>query len=341
MFEKQEQSASDGGIATQAGRDIVINMGISYTEARNIAEDVFKNNFYKLSEVAANEVDRRINYITDKIIKEFQESNPEGINKFKDPGFQVSLYEVQKSYAKTGDMNLADMLINMLIERSKHDERSYLQIVMDEAIAVVPKLTKDHLNIMTNIFTLWTLRSDYIYTCEDLVQFIKRMVEPFLFENRHSYFSYLVYLGCITNNFFSEDIKNIFFKKYQGLFQICSDIKDINMFIDSDLFISCGNNKYKIDAINHKILESKMCKSNIGEKDKKFLHDLFDKNFMDIKDIKNICMSLDPSIEKIYYLWEKTQICSFSLSPVGSAIAFTNFKKHIGEWQEDISKAIN
>ena len=342
MFEKQEQSANNGSIALQSGRDSIVYIGISYADAKNIAEDVFKNNFYKVSEIAANEVGKRLEYIINEIIKRFREYNPEGIVKFKEPGFQVALYEVQKAYAKTGDINLADMLVDMLIERSKHDERSYLQIVMDEAITVIPKLTTEHLNIMTNIFILWTLKNDNISTYKGFIKFIKSIIEPFLFDNRRSYFSYLVYLGCITSNFFSEDIKNIFFKKYQGLFQKCSDVKNIEKFNNLDLFILCNNtNKYKIKALNHKILEDKLCKGNIKENDKKFLHELFDKNFMDMNDIKNICMRLYPNIEKIYYLWERTPLCSFHLTPVGNAIAYTNIKKHFGTWEEDISKVIN
>ena len=331
MFERQEQSASDGGIATQAGRDIVINMGISYTEARNIAEDVFKNNFYKLSEVAANEVDRRINYITDKIIKEFQESNPEGINKFKDPGFQVSLYEVQKSYAKTGDMNLSDMLVDMLIERSKHDERSYIQIIMDEAITVIPKLTNEHLNVLSLYFIVYYIHENDIHDYNDFVLFIQKYIIPFFFDSKESYFTYLMYLGCGMYSIKRKDIREVFFRNYQGLFQNCFDIENIKQFENLNLFLRCKEfNKYKISVLNHNILDDKISKFNLIDNDKIYLKELFDRHFMNIDDIKNKCIKICPSIKKLFDLWDNTLLSAFYLTPVGKAIACANLKKTVG-----------
>lgn len=331
MFEKQEQSANDGSVAVQSGRDSIVYMGISYADAKNIAEDVFKSNFYKLSEIAANEVEKRLEYIINEIIKRFIEYNPEGIVKFKEPGFQVALYEVQKAYAKTGDMNLADMLVDMLIERSKHDERSYLQIVMDEAITVIPKLTNDHLNVLSLYFIVYYIHENNIHDYNDFVLFIHKYIIPFLFDGKESFFTYLMYLGCGMYSIKRKDIREVFFRSYQGLFQTCFDIEEIKQFENLNLFLRCEDfNKYKINVLNHNMLDNKLSEFNLIDDNNIYLKKLFDKHFMNIDDIKNKCIKICPSIKKLFDLWDGTLLSAFYLTPVGKAIACANLKKTVG-----------
>ena len=53
MIKDQEQTASDGSTAFQAGGDIVItSTGLTYTEVKEVALDVFRANFYQLSGIA-------------------------------------------------------------------------------------------------------------------------------------------------------------------------------------------------------------------------------------------------------------------------------------------------
>jgi hypothetical protein len=51
MSSHQGQHVQGQSVALQAGRDI--NVGLSYTEVKEIALDVYKSNFYQLSGIAA------------------------------------------------------------------------------------------------------------------------------------------------------------------------------------------------------------------------------------------------------------------------------------------------
>jgi hypothetical protein len=59
----------------------------------------------------------------------------------------------KKEYAKTGDVDLKEQLLDLLIQRIDSDERSLKQVVLDEAIILLPKLTKDQINLLTLLFS--------------------------------------------------------------------------------------------------------------------------------------------------------------------------------------------
>jgi hypothetical protein len=49
LSKAQEQNASDGSTAIQAGGNVtLIKAGLTYNEVRDVALDVFQANFYKL-----------------------------------------------------------------------------------------------------------------------------------------------------------------------------------------------------------------------------------------------------------------------------------------------------
>ena len=98
----QRQEASSESTAIQAGRDISIAInGISCSDARNIALDVFNANFYKLSEQAALKAVKRAEEITEKFLFRLQKENPEGLVKACEPDFDVHYFQFRKNMQKT------------------------------------------------------------------------------------------------------------------------------------------------------------------------------------------------------------------------------------------------
>ena len=75
-----------------------------------------------------------------------------------DPDFQYSIYLVQREYARTGDETLGDLLTDILVDRSKCDNRSILQIVLNESLLVAPKLTSVQVNTLSLIQLLSNMR---------------------------------------------------------------------------------------------------------------------------------------------------------------------------------------
>ena len=134
-------------------RNIQVNgnltCGITYAEARQIALDVFHANCQKLMSEAVKTSEIRVNEIVDEFIKRLFEEQPELSYRLQDPSIQYSTFSVIKNYVKTGDVDLKERLLQLLIQRMGAKDRSLEQIVLDEAIEILPKFTQDIINILT------------------------------------------------------------------------------------------------------------------------------------------------------------------------------------------------
>jgi len=139
----QQQESGDNSANYQA--ETINQYGLSYRDAKDIALDVFRENFISLSEQAKTTAKERAEELVDSFLNEVKEKNPDLLNSVQEPSMQLALYSAQKSYAKTGDKDIADLLVDILVERAEQNERNLKQIVLDESLEVVPKLTNEQL----------------------------------------------------------------------------------------------------------------------------------------------------------------------------------------------------
>ena len=175
MINDQVQKQQGGNSSTNLqGQSIVVNQGISYSDARDIALDVYKANFLQLSADAAEVAKCRAEEITDSFLKKLQETNESALEQMRQPSMQAALFEAQKQYAKSGDEDLEHMLVDMLVQRASTPERNTKQIVLDEALNVVSKLTNEQLNILSLNFSLTRLARTGIGNPEDLITYINK-----------------------------------------------------------------------------------------------------------------------------------------------------------------------
>jgi hypothetical protein len=117
-----------------------------------------------------------------------------------DPGIQWALFSAQRDYAKSGNESVVDLLIEVLIDRAEQDERNVLQIVLDESISVVSKLTEEHLDIITLLFVLKTASIPIEPNLEDFNQFLETYIRPFCnnLVLSSSCVKHLQYSNCVT-----------------------------------------------------------------------------------------------------------------------------------------------
>lgn len=153
----QRQSSGDGSVQYQASNDIIIQHGPNYREIKEIAMDVFRANFFELSGMAKQLANDRASQITDTLLYKLLQVS-DGYQFSGDPDFQYSIYLVQREYARTGDENLGDLLTDILVDRSKHNNRSILQIVLNESLLVAPKLTSIQINTLSLIQLLSNMK---------------------------------------------------------------------------------------------------------------------------------------------------------------------------------------
>src|SRR4026209_709950 len=116
MGNEQSQTSGDNSVNIQ-GEDVTLNLGVNYSEARQIALDVFDANFYKLSQAAAEMAKQRAREIIDDFLSKLAERNPVASENTKDPDVQYAIFTAQREYARSGDKDLSDILVDILVDR--------------------------------------------------------------------------------------------------------------------------------------------------------------------------------------------------------------------------------
>jgi hypothetical protein len=205
MTERQDQRSGDSSLNIQAGQDITLAIGITYEDARAIAQDVFNSNFLAMRSDAAAEAQSRAREILDKLLARLRSTGTDPSAMARDPDLQFAIFDAQKAYARSGDPDLADVLIDILENRSREEQRTTHQLVLNEAVLVAPKLNKHHFDLLTIVFVLRSLK----FILPDRRQLFDRLaltLEPFSHDLRleDSSFSHLQYAGCGSLVFITE-----------------------------------------------------------------------------------------------------------------------------------------
>lgn len=343
----QKQELGDGATAIQAGGDVIV--GVTAAEARDIALDVAKVTFYELTGAAKETASERVEDITNKVIEKLEEDFPAGLQKAKDPDFQYALLTVQKEYARNGDEDLGDLLVDLLVDRSKQDNRDILQIVLNESLATAPKLTDTHLACLAIIFLFRYTQNPGVGNHKMLGQYFDKHLKPFssrLVKNTASY-QHLEFTGCGSIQMGEISLEAALLQTYQGLFVKGFDFSEIekrNISIGHDprFFIPCLNDseKLQVRANNKESLENMFNRFQIQDADRANIVALLNLHKMNHNEVRDICVKTRPYMEDVFDIWSDSPMKSFTLTSVGMAIGHANIKRLIGEFA-DLSIWVN
>lgn len=336
----QKQSASEGSTAIQANRDVVINHGVSVSEVRQIFMDLFRANLLEYRGISQNVAHARSEQITEKFLTKLQGENPEGLLQAQTPGFQEDVFTAQKEFAKVGEEELGDLLVDLLVDRSKQTERNTLQIVLSESLRVAPKLTTAQTNTLSIIFLLRYVRfnpGNASLLAASLTLHLGHVVENFAVSE--STFNHLAFTGCGAISLGTVEFQNIFPTVYRGLFQKGVDLARIESAalsptLRAKYVMSCLGNpaKLQINAVGDPHLND-ICKAdNVIDGDVVKLKDLFNEGTLPIDEILLSARQLTPFMPKLIDAWQSTKMKNTELSSVGMAIAHANIKRFTGEF---------
>lgn len=338
----QNQDVGDRGTAIQAGGSVtVVNIGVTSSEARQIALDVAKATFHELTGAAKELASARAEEITDQVIKKLEKDFPAGIQKAKDPGFQYALFTVQKEYASNGDKDLGDLLVDLLVDRSKQDQRDILQIVLNESIATAPKLTDTHLAALAVIFLFKYTQNFGIHNHEALGDYLDKHLLPFVpkLSKNHTGYQHLQFSGCGSIGLMQNSLEGILGTVYQGQFLKGFDQSEISnqaisVGADSRLFIPCLNDetKLQVNANSKEHLEKDLDAQGVSSEDQSKILGLFDLGKMSDPEIKEKLIAIRPYMAEVIEIWTNSPMQTFTLTSVGMAIGHANIKRLIGEF---------
>ncbi|CAH1054027.1 LPO_1073/Vpar_1526 family protein [Paenibacillus pseudetheri] len=154
LGDKKEITAGDNSTNIQ-GKTVTIYNGISYMDAREIALQTFKDNFYELSEVAKNTALERAEYLINRFLEKLQKESPELIRKIIEPDIQYAVINAQKQYARNEKYETLEILSDLLKTRFQvEDEDSLKKITINESIIAMEKITITHIKYITALFLI-------------------------------------------------------------------------------------------------------------------------------------------------------------------------------------------
>ena len=343
MLEKnQTQKVTDGSTAIQAAGNISISQnGMSYMEVREIALDVFRANFFQLVGPAMETAKARAEEITEDFLRKLQSENPTGLEKGQNPDFQHALFTVQKEYARTGDKDLGDLLVDLLVDRSKQDKRDILQIVLNESLKTAPKLTSEQCAALSLIFLFKYTAPTRFTGYYPLANFLNTYVG--LFHNQMTItepgYQHLEFAGCGRTQLNYISLEGVLETNYQGFFLKGFDSAEVaNRGVSVDAYLKffgpCLNDilKTQVLATNKKSLEAALDAAKVSVEDRAQILELFDFGKFSAPEIKSKCLEVCPFMEKVFEVWNTSPMNSFTLTSVGMAIGHANIKRLLGEF---------
>lgn len=320
------------------GQNIVINQGITYQDAKNIALDVFKSNYLELSTKAADTAKQRAEELVDDFLTEVQKRNPESISSMENPGMQYAIFTAQKEYAKTGDKDLSDMLVDILVDRAAQQERNLKQIVLDESLSIVPKLTLSQLDTLTIIFILKYSRNHNVGNLLQLKKYLDDYIAPFtqLLSKENSLYQHLEFAGCGSISLGSAQIESILLTTYKGLFckgftkeQIESTIPLENI---KSLIVPClqDTTKLQLAAIDEDVLEQKATALGLALDQINLLKPFLNNYQMGADEVKTFLKKQGDFIDVLFDIWDNSPLQNMTLTSVGIAVATANLRRKTG-----------
>lgn len=332
--ESQKQTSGDNSINIQANGDIILAPNKEVMKAELL--QIFFDNYPNLRKLAQEEANQKAKELTNEFIQRISQQEEKilkNINeKLSQPNMQMAVFEAQKGYAKYGNKEKLDRLAELLVDKSKQPTGSLKDILLDEAIEKISKMTTNQLNILSYrlainidspVYNLESFKKDYI---DVLLQFYSAINK----EELENDIQYLMQIGCIKQFSFSQKNKIIEQMKdsYAGLFaQGFSKEELINEFGQEikDIIIPCLTNGslWQISTLNKKTLEEECGKMNMTQKQKEIISKFFKKIFSDEK-IKEVLKQIEPKMEEL--LENKNKINNYDLMPLGTLIALKNYE---------------
>jgi hypothetical protein len=263
-----------------------------------------------------------------------------------------AVYQAQRDFAVTGDKEMGNLLIDMLIERSKMKERDVLRIVTDESLKVIPKLTQAQINMLTVIFLV---KYAVAYTVKDVDSLRSYLLEFFLpfigsVTKDPGEYRHIAYCGCGTVGIATMavpdwSIEEMLLARFGGILtngSLSSEMekkfaskphlnKYLKPFIDNPL-------KLQTIFVSKTELEEKLDNDSTDIQD---LHDmlwLYDRSLMETRQVTMFVQRINSKFINFINIWNNSDIKLTTLTSVGIAIAAANFQRltkcplDISEW---------
>lgn len=332
------QVGGDESTNAQASRDVVINQGSSPAEVREFIREAVSANALAMRQVAEDVVADRINYFSDQLT-ERAEHHPQLIAASSDPDMQHTLIEAGLGFARSGDEDVAGILIDLLADRADNPPRSLLALVLNDAVQVAPRLTDGEVAALTIHWRLLQTINNAVVSLEALAHFLQTDLVPlipFLPRGDASYL-HLQSLGCAVVQITEVSFDTPWTTTYRALFtrgfsdaEVPEELRPVLEQVPH-LLMPCirDGQRRQFRAINEDVLKEQA----VGTPLEPYLvqaASLMQSNPLQGAELVDFLASLAPEMRTLSEMWGETPLKSLRLSAVGTAIAHSNWRHLTG-----------
>jgi hypothetical protein len=329
MTDKQDQRVAAGGTAIQSARDTVIHQGIGSDEIRAIVESL-ADQLPRMAAVASAIVEERLKAFKEEVVHRFERDETSRKDAFTDPDFIELVVDAQRSYARVGESDAKDVLVDLIAERSKHDSGNRLSYTINESVSVAAKLTRNELSELALSFLIRRTVRHAAGSIELLAQYYSKMFNHFLSDiekDDHSY-NYLVSQRCVTISMGEIALLACWREAYTGLFLKGRQSSDYAGVVDShhlnnpSLFVPAlfDNNGIQPRALNKSVFEE-ICKEyGLPSSTVDAIWSIAIGSVADDDEFVARFRPYCPRIDEAIALWQSTPMKSLDLTAVGLTI---------------------
>ena len=152
--DKQNQNVEAEGTAIQAGGDVTVtqNKGLSVAEVKELCLLFLRDNFPSLRDEAIRAAEANVQKFAASLEQKIVEKSGEIVfEKFTDPDVQAAINDAVQASARKGEKANPSVLVDLIAERASASANDFEDIVISEAVTVVPKITKPQIAYLSFI----------------------------------------------------------------------------------------------------------------------------------------------------------------------------------------------
>lgn len=198
MIKKSSQESGNNSINVQQSQNV--NIGLSYSDSKELFTDLFEKNFPQFRRIAQEEAEKNIEKLSARFADKLNELKTFDNSVLETPDFHFNLYKSIEIGARNGNEELHLFLANLLVKRIQFDKNDTQRVILNESITTIEKVSINQLKILTFSFLFFTyFKISKSKNWDDLNAHIKEYIEPFMdYEYRLIDVQHLIYSNCST-----------------------------------------------------------------------------------------------------------------------------------------------
>lgn len=310
------------------------NYGITVEEVRSIVSDAFKAEAYKFLDHAGDIATARAQKLCDAVLARLESENPAALNQARDPDFRYALLTAQKAFARNDDQDTGALLVELLVERTREEGQNLAQVVLNEALDIVPRLTKAQIAALTIAFITRRTLNFHVQNFPAFLEIMDQQVAPYVQNAKLSEaaFSHMAFTGCgQLLQWSGTTLAEVFLQKYPGIWQAGFTPNDpalekLSYNTRVKVLRASSHSPGMVEIFDVPGEKGRLIRQQLIEDDaqRAEVESLLVRKQFSAQEVKERCIAARPYMALLFEIWDDTDMKKFDISAIGSAIAHAN-----------------